>query len=40
MGKTKNTQLKIETLKDWLQDKKLNKGRPKPQKIYSKSTNG
>lgn len=40
MGKTKRTQLKIETLKAWIADRKINKGRPKPQKDYSKSTNG
>lgn len=39
MGKTKRTQLKIETLKAWLQDRKLNKGRPKPQKTYSNERN-
>ena len=27
MGKTKNTKLKIETLKAWIADRKINKGR-------------
>lgn len=40
MGKAKNIKLNIEALKAWIADRKINKGRPKPQKTNQRAMNG